>query len=644
MWVVQVVGESLPPLVRNSDWALLEQKLSKFGIRTGTFLCDHDIMLCDNKGWFNSRLVLANPHGDQVKTNVTLHSYSRTSNPDTIFTWISSHLSSRVSTISSLEELERDWLQEKGYQLQVILISHLQQPPIFLSALSVKFPGRVRFGAFTPAVGQRLPDNLGVVGAVKLPAYLVVMHDRILRYGSRPSEFLSYDSMYLYLTTFYPEVNGLFLCSVVLVNTLAVLEAFLLRGKVITHLVSSLWKLGKYNIMLIFLWLPLLAVFQLPRMESVCYSALRFLQLLSSSELACFLRGTTYFYATHPLLAAACFVAVGLVGFIVNSAMGHGSTVEEQEWNWTFPDVPYLFRPVSSSVSRPMRTDIDLEEGIALMIERLANPTFWLQPIVPQDYIRCLPCWSYRQSGRESKCPVHCTVQNERIEWSPISNTVACLGTFKEALIKGILPNLSKYVLQRFSIFKWCQPTENSQQVGIARPVAEVGCAGELPISPSGMDNRILTSQMASLSASEAPNTECSGHSQVNGSERNRDRNLCTTGSDTAGDAGTDCGDSSTENSDSESKMAAGDLRSDAKGDCNCGWSDSGPDDAAPAGVLASVECAICLEPYVRACVLCALPCGHGFHQQCIFAWLSRDNHCCPVCRWPAYKSKPKST
>lgn len=62
-----------------------------------------------------------------------------------------------------------------------------------------------------------------------------------------------------------------------------------------------------------------------------------------------------------------------------------------------------------------------------------------------------------------------------------------------------------------------------------------------------------------------------------------------------------------------------------------------------PAGMLALTECAICLECYRFGCVLCGLPCGHSFHQVCIVGWLSRDNHCCPVCRWPPYKAKPCS-
>ncbi|XP_059482487.1 E3 ubiquitin-protein ligase RNF103-like isoform X2 [Neocloeon triangulifer] len=63
---------------------------------------------------------------------------------------------------------------------------------------------------------------------------------------------------------------------------------------------------------------------------------------------------------------------------------------------------------------------------------------------------------------------------------------------------------------------------------------------------------------------------------------------------------------------------------------------DSGP----PKGALRAAECAICLESYVKGSLLCGLPCGHAFHEACIMAWLLRDHHSCPSCRWPAYKRK----
>lgn len=50
--------------------------------------------------------------------------------------------------------------------------------------------------------------------------------------------------------------------------------------------------------------------------------------------------------------------------------------------------VNYLFRPMAS-LSRPMpSSQTELEDGIEMLIERLAVPNFWLQPVIPVDYIK----------------------------------------------------------------------------------------------------------------------------------------------------------------------------------------------------------------------------------------------------------------
>lgn len=55
---------------------------------------------------------------------------------------------------------------------------------------------------------------------------------------------------------------------------------------------------------------------------------------------------------------------------------------------------------------------------------------------------------------------------------------------------------------------------------------------------------------------------------------------------------------------------------------------------------IPSADCAICLDKYRYTVDVCGLPCGHQFHHNCIMVWLQRDNHHCPICRWPAYQNK----
>ena len=58
------------------------------------------------------------------------------------------------------------------------------------------------------------------------------------------------------------------------------------------------------------------------------------------------------------------------------------------------------------------------------------------------------------------------------------------------------------------------------------------------------------------------------------------------------------------------------------------------PDDVS--AVSATLECAICLEPFVRGEHVRTLPCMHRFHMQCADRWLRGDmpkSFHCPVCR-----------
>lgn len=127
---------------------------------------------------------------------------SSSKNTNTIFLqvivdWVHQQLSLWVKCIPNIEEVETDWLHlkqnktanatdfdesnisksesSKSTSVQVLLLSHLLHPPLFLAALSIKFTGRVRFGMFTvkkeeaEAVRKRLR-----ISDKKFPTYLVV--------------------------------------------------------------------------------------------------------------------------------------------------------------------------------------------------------------------------------------------------------------------------------------------------------------------------------------------------------------------------------------------------------------------------------------------------------------------------------------
>lgn len=59
-----------------------------------------------------------------------------------------------------------------------------------------------------------------------------------------------------------------------------------------------------------------------------------------------------------------------------------------------------------------------------------------------------------------------------------------------------------------------------------------------------------------------------------------------------------------------------------------------------PTNMRKDLSCAICLDNFTHRALVCGLPCSHVFHHSCILEWLYNDKHCCPVCRWPAFKQK----
>ena len=50
-----------------------------------------------------------------------------------------------------------------------------------------------------------------------------------------------------------------------------------------------------------------------------------------------------------------------------------------------------------------------------------------------------------------------------------------------------------------------------------------------------------------------------------------------------------------------------------------------------PTKVIEGKECPICLKEMNHNI---HLPCGHGFHSDCILDWIDRKRNC-PICRFP---------
>lgn len=626
VWVVQVIPHARRMFMQPKDWATLVEKVSHFGVRTGIFDCSLDYRLCDHKAWYSSRLVLALPRGHKAKDSVVLHSYTGSTGVPAVFDWVNKNLASRIQEINTFEELVTKWFHfgdkddddaETQTKLRVVLFTQMSIPAMFFSVLSVKFTGRAKFGMVNTkrGTGRGIAKKLNIG---KMPRYQIITPESNYTFGSHSGEYLNSDSMALFLRSVYPEVNDMFLLSLIVINAACIFDLCIMHASILRRLGTLLWDIGKWNCLLIVLWLPVLAVLQLPYMHLLLNSVLKLLRVGSLTTAASWVRADWLWYsAVSSKLLVSTFVtflcAVALLHWLygtpdVNDADASSHISSSQWWNLQLDSVTsYLFRPMSSLTPTIGPPPLDLEIGMELLIERMAVPNFWLRPMISMDYIKDLPVWKYTGPNIDSDPGSDANSDIDKVdsdgECDAVSTT--CGATWQQGQDKPRKPLM--FVCEK------CRALQNSmesrgksqEQLDAERMESESACAKFLMDS----DYKCTCQQ-----------DDCSsGASGSGGTEHNHRR---SPKKDLCKDSRSRCS-----NHDDGSNLSPRDQ--------------SMSEYVAPPGMLANTECAICLENYRYGITLCGLPCGHTFHERCIMGWITRDNHCCPVCRWPAYRAKP---
>ncbi|KAG8195677.1 hypothetical protein JTE90_003822 [Oedothorax gibbosus] len=549
-WLVQVVvNDSDNPLLPDATWKEVRIKVASFGIRTGVFKCSLDKRLCNRKGWTSARLILALPRGNKAKEDVVLHNLMLPSTSGTVLQWVRKYLSSRVKEINSASELN-NWLSysdsAKTSELRVILFSILKSCPMFLSALAIKFNGRVKFGTVDTSKVSSYKKHLD---SNDLPVYLVVTPEKTIVYGKRRGESYNFKSMELFLRTFVPEINDVFLWSLIFVNALAGFELFFMYSHVWKHFLLYALCAVKYNCSLFFLWLMILALFQFPIMQTCTDASLQVLRFVSGSNVASILRCDYKSFYSHTFLLVTYIIFASISGYILRRFkwfQPEDTSIFSNWWQHSQGDSTlstYFFRPRVSLMQPFASQNHDLEVGIELLIERMAVPNLWLQPVISMDYIKDLPMWRYNgwcEADDELEESRGCSSDDEMTP-----------------LVQQPQPPVPSSETNQNTLF---QTPHSSQEL------QKVPGNGTVPFH------------------NEANSSPCVAPISTN--------------------------------------IPKPDIK------------------RAPTGMLEFRECSICLESYRYSEVLCGLPCGHNFHMNCIMSWLSRDNHCCPICRWPSYKFK----
>ncbi|OPJ70780.1 E3 ubiquitin-protein ligase RNF103 isoform B [Patagioenas fasciata monilis] len=184
IWLVQVIANDRSPLVGKVHWEKMVKKVSRFGIRTGTFNCSSDPRYCRRRGWLKSTLIMSVPQTSTSKGKVMLKEYSgRKIEVEHIFKWITAHAASRIKTIYNSEHLKEEWNKSDQYRVKIYLFASLDQPPAFFSALSVKFTGRVEF-IFVNVENWDNKSYMAEIGVYKTPSYILRTPEGIYRYSN----------------------------------------------------------------------------------------------------------------------------------------------------------------------------------------------------------------------------------------------------------------------------------------------------------------------------------------------------------------------------------------------------------------------------------------------------------------------------
>ncbi|XP_012499672.1 PREDICTED: E3 ubiquitin-protein ligase RNF103 isoform X3 [Propithecus coquereli] len=137
IWLVQVIANDRSPLVGKIHWEKMVKKVSRFGIRTGTFNCSSDPRYCRRRGWVRSTLIMSVPQTSTSKGKVMLKEYSgRKVEVEHIFKWITAHAASRIKTIYNAEHLKEEWNKSDQYWNFPVESDWDEDPDLFLERLA----------------------------------------------------------------------------------------------------------------------------------------------------------------------------------------------------------------------------------------------------------------------------------------------------------------------------------------------------------------------------------------------------------------------------------------------------------------------------------------------------------------------------
>jgi hypothetical protein len=312
--VVSVIPSSGEP-IHLQLWRQLVTTLSQLGIKTGVFNCSHEPSVCKSRKWISPKLVLISRGIEPNYKSSFIKLYHISKDEMTkmvesplnvhqkILSWLSAELAVHVPVLHTEYNLNYYLLQQQQKTSKLIFITTLKTgPPLVLSSLAVKFRRRIEFAMF------RVDNNYITkkLGSLAIPSYLITKPgDKryYYNYGQNYGEFISYDSMNSFLTTFTLDLNDLFNNSFYLLNIAIGLQLFILTNSsfnIANHIFNCIPRLLVCNsILLLIIW-PLILIINTMFKSNYCY---QIYQMMATTQVAAVIRyDYQHYYSVKALI------------------------------------------------------------------------------------------------------------------------------------------------------------------------------------------------------------------------------------------------------------------------------------------------------------------------------------------------------
>ncbi|XP_002160354.3 E3 ubiquitin-protein ligase RNF103 [Hydra vulgaris] len=464
IWLVLIrsyKNASIP--MEEMNWNFLSDKLTYYGIKTATYDCNVDHFLCLHLNIHVPSLLLT-----IEKENIAVYKYSKSISINKIFQWVQRKLYFKLKSVQSFKEISSEPVANEFPSMLFIYSSSNSAPPLFFTSLSVTFSGRVEF-----YILKSSNSNDNAVAMNKYAKY---------NYGKHKGENFSYKCINLFLRTLHPELNDIFIFSVILFNMACWLEIFLQKGGPIRRIIYYIWGCLITNIVLVSLWIFIIQVINLPQVQPITDIFLKALQYLMFSDVAATIRQDFLQVMQHLYIATFGFFFYGVIlGYLRYKFLNH----EENESGSLvtillndFQDLNNMMTSLFSYITPRFQVFL-FDDSIDRVLQRLSTPDLWLHPLNSLNYIQDLPSWKFSASplynnniscSDECKCKhadkVQCNFGSIRFTKSKcsfedeirkygysVNECVICMEQFKCYEIVTGLPCL--HIFHKFCIYNW---------------------------------------------------------------------------------------------------------------------------------------------------------------------------------------------